>query len=102
GGSPTLGPAGPSRSAPRIPYLPSPKRGTSKSALESDGENNPGSDSPAKPAGPRPPGSGHSTRKTAAEKAIDGIDPYDPAEFNNQANAPTTLPTPAARVLHGN
>ena len=34
-------------------------------------------------------------------QALDASDPYDPAEFNNQANAPTTLPTPAARVLHG-
>ena len=34
--------------------------------------------------------------------ALDAIDPYDPAAFNNQANAPTTLPTTAARVLHGN
>ena len=37
----------------------------------------------------------------AAAKAIDAIDPYDPATFNNQANAPTTLATPAARVLKG-
>ena len=43
-------------------------------------------------------------RKTPAEvaaPAIDAIDPYDPAAFNNQANAPVTLPTPAARVVHG-
>ena len=47
----------------------------------------------------------HAARDSGREcrsPAIDAIDPYDPAAFNNQANAPTTLPTPAARVLHGN
>ncbi len=33
----------------------------------------------------------------AAAQAIDGIDPYDPAGFNNQADAPTEMTTPAAR-----
>jgi hypothetical protein len=37
----------------------------------------------------------------AAAQAIDGIDPYDPAGFNNQADAPTEMPTPAARALGG-
>ena len=35
----------------------------------------------------------------AAVQAIDGIDPYDPAGFNNQADAPTEMTTPAARRL---
>ncbi len=34
----------------------------------------------------------------AAAQAIDIVDPYDPATFNNQANAPTEMPTPAARA----
>ena len=37
----------------------------------------------------------------AAAQAIDSVDPYDPATFNNQADAPTEMPTPAARALHG-
>jgi hypothetical protein len=37
----------------------------------------------------------------AAAQAIDSLDPYDPAAFNNQAGAPTEMPTPAARALHG-
>ena len=37
----------------------------------------------------------------AAAQAIDSIDPYDPAGFNNQADAPTEMPTPAARTLGG-
>ncbi len=37
----------------------------------------------------------------AAAQAIDSVDPYDPAAFNNQADAPTEMPTPAARALHG-
>ncbi len=37
----------------------------------------------------------------AAAQAIESIDPYDPATFNNQANAPTQMPTPASRVLNG-
>ncbi len=105
GGSPTAGSAGIPRT-PRIPYLPSSKRGNGKSAIESAESNNSERDSPAKPAGSSPSGSGRGSLRNAAAKAIapalDAIDPYDPAAFNNQANAPTTLPTPAARVLHGN
>jgi hypothetical protein len=37
----------------------------------------------------------------AAAQALDNIDPYDPATFNNQANAPREMPTPASRVLNG-
>jgi hypothetical protein len=37
----------------------------------------------------------------AAAKAIESLDPYDPAAFNNQADAPTQMPTPAARTLQG-
>jgi hypothetical protein len=105
GGSPSPGSAGMPRT-PRMPYLPSSKRGNGKSAAESTESDNPASDSPAKPAGQKPSGNGRGTLRNAAAKAIspalDAIDPYDPAAFNNQANAPTTLPTPAARVLHGN
>jgi hypothetical protein len=97
------------RSTPR----PSPKRGDGKSAAESAADSSPASDSKpssgqsAKPlAAERPAQGGRGAHKLAAEKALapalDAIDPYDPATFNNQANAPTSLPTPAARVLHGN
>ena len=41
----------------------------------------------------------HTPAEKAVSQAIDAIDPYDPAAFNNQANAPTTLATPAAQVL---
>jgi len=105
GGSPTPGPGGISRPTPRIPYIPSTKR-EGKAAAEPDDKNHAENDSPGKPAGSRPPRSGRGDLKAAAEKAIapalDSIDPYDPAAFNNQANAPNALPTPAARVLHGN
>ena len=51
------------------------------------------------------PSDGQASRRTAGDRAaaqaIDAIDPYDPAAFNNQANAPTALATPAARVLKG-
>jgi hypothetical protein len=107
GGAPTPGglPAM-SRPAPRLPYLPSPKRGNGKPAAESDGNGSPESNPPAKPlAAGRPPAGGHGARRILAEKAaapaIEAIDPYDPAAFNNQANAPAVLPTPAARILHG-
>ncbi len=44
-------------------------------------------------------------RRVAADRAaaqvINSVDTYDPAEFNNQANGPTEIPTPAAEVLHG-
>jgi len=105
--------AGMNRPTPQLPYLPSPKRGTGKSAAEPDGnsstegDSNPQSGGPAAkpPAVSRPSGSSRGARKTPAENAapaIGAIDPYDPATFNNQSNAPTILPTPAARVLHGN
>ncbi|MEI8372833.1 MAG: hypothetical protein WCJ35_08370 [Planctomycetota bacterium] len=106
------GPAAMNRPAPQLPYLPSPKNGTGKSAAEPAGDSrpesggNPQSGGPTKPlAVPRPSGIGLGARKTRAENAapaIDAIDPYAPAAFNNQANAPAILPTPAARVLHGN
>jgi len=107
GGAPTpSGLTAMNQATSRLPRHPSPKNGHDKSATESDGKGTLESDSPAKsPADGSPPQSGHRARKTAAENAapaIDAIDPYDPAAFNNQANAPTTLPTPAARVLHGN
>ena len=99
------------RPTPRPPYLPAAKRGNDKPAAESDGDSHPASGSKAESSGPvkppaagRPTGSGQAMRKTPAEvaaPAIDAIDPYDPATFNNQANAPVTLPTPAARVLRG-
>jgi hypothetical protein len=113
GGTPTPGGlAAMNRSTPRIPYLPSTKRGTGKSAAESEGDRSPEGDSnperggPARPlAAGRPSSSARGALKTAAEHAIapaiDGIDPYDPAAFNNQADAPAVLPTPAARVLQG-
>ena len=37
----------------------------------------------------------------AAAQAIESVDPYDPATFNNQADGPTEMPTPAARSLGG-
>ena len=40
-------------------------------------------------------------RAKAAAKAIESLDPYDPATFNNQSDAPTQMPTPAARALGG-
>jgi hypothetical protein len=47
----------------------------------------------------------HAPRRMPADRAaaqsIDSVDPYDPAAFNNQADAPTEMPTPAARALHG-
>ncbi len=107
------GPAAMNRAAPRLPNLASPKRGNGKSAAQSDGESSPAGDrnlQSGRPAKPleigRPQPSGRGARKIPAENAaaaaIDAIDPYDPAAFNNQANAPAVLPTPAARVLHGN
>ena len=98
-----------SRPAPRLPYLPSPKNGTGKSAAVSDCDSRPESGSNPQSGGPTKPlavqrPSGLGARKTRAENAapvIDAIDPYAPATFNNQANAPAILPTPAARVLHG-
>ena len=39
--------------------------------------------------------------KKATAAAVETVDPYDPAAFNNQTNAPTVLPTSAARVLKG-
>ncbi len=113
GGAPTAGGGtAMNRATPRLPYLPSPKRSSGKSAVESEGDSNPASGSnpqsgvPAKsPAASRTSGSGQAPRKTttasAAGSAIEAIDPYDPAAFNNQANAPAILPTPAARVLKG-
>ncbi|MGO9109766.1 MAG: hypothetical protein ACLP9L_11080 [Thermoguttaceae bacterium] len=106
GGAPTPnGLTATNQAAPRLPYLPSRKDGNGKLAAASDGKTGSESDSPAKSlAIGSLPQSGHRPRKTAAENAapaIDAIDPYDPATFNNQANAPTTLPTPAARILHG-
>jgi hypothetical protein len=95
GGTPVAG-------AARIRAIPLPaaKPAESKAGLES-GENNPQA-APAKP-GTSSRANGRGSIKVLAEKgvgrAIDSIDPYDPATFNNQANAPTTLPTPAARVL---
>ena len=40
-------------------------------------------------------------RAATPAQTIDSVDPYDPTAFNNQADAPTQLPTPAERVLHG-
>jgi hypothetical protein len=76
-------------------------RGGDKALSDAD-ESITSKDPPQKPAsGGRPSGTVRGARKKATEKAIDAIDPYDPATFNNQANAPTELPTPAARVLNG-
>jgi hypothetical protein len=90
---------------PRLPYIPSPKSGSNKAAAEPEGKGSAAGDAPADPSAMgRPSPNGHRVRRTAAENAapaIDAIDPYDPAAFNNRANAPTALPTPAARVLHG-
>jgi len=106
GGSPTAGSAGIGRSTARIPNIPSAKRDDGKAAKGPDSEKSGESGSPIKPVGPRPPRSSVGDLKAAAEKAtvraLDSIDPYDPAAFNNQADAPTALPTPAARLLHGN
>ena len=111
GASASRGLAATNRSTPRLPYLPTPKRGTDKSAAEPDGNikpesgSNPQSGGPSKPPAVPHPSVVHGARKTPAENAapaINAIDPYDPAMFNNQANAPAILPTPAARVLHGN
>ncbi len=107
GGTPTSGgPVVASRASVRPPYLPKPKGDTDKAPAKSDGKNTAQNEAPAgPPATAIPLQGGHRVRKTAAENAapaIDAIDPYDPATFNNQANAPTILPTPAARVLHGN
>jgi hypothetical protein len=106
GGAPTSGGLAAMHKAPlRLPDLLSPKSSAGKAAAESVGKSPADSDAPADPSAvERPSPSGHRVRKTAAENAapaIEAIDPYDPAAFNNQANAPTTLPTPAARVLHG-
>jgi hypothetical protein len=81
---------------------PSNKRGNEKAAADAD--NTPASgDVPDKPpAGGRLSGAAREARKKAVEKAaMDAVDPYDPATFNNQANSPTELPTPASRVLNG-
>lgn len=110
GGTPASSVPPPYRPKPRLPQLSSPKGSSGKSAAESasDGSSETGSKAEnggaAKPiAVPRSASSGVG-RKTPAENAapaIDAIDPYDPATFNNQANAPVLLPTPAARVLKG-
>ncbi len=111
GAATPTGQAAMNRATPRLPYLPSPNRG-SKSAAAAAANGNPenGSNPPSPghakpPKVPRTSESGAAPQRiptaNAAGSAIEAIDPYDPAEFNNQANAPTILPTPAARVLHG-
>lgn len=109
GGAPTPSGGAMTPSAPRLPYLPSLKRGKGKAAAESAADCSPESGSnlenggPAKPsADGRRSGASQAVRKTPAEAAaaaMDAIDPYDPAAFNNQG--PAVLPTPAARVLKG-
>ena len=94
------------RPALRPSSATSPKRGSGKPAAQSDGDSSPESDLPGKAPAVAPPlGDGQKVRRipteSAAAAAVDAIDPYDPATFNNQANAPAILPTPAARVLHG-
>ena len=112
GGAPAPSGVGLYRPASRIPDLHSPKHGSGKSAPDSEGDgdaesgSNPQSGGPAKPlAAGAALATATETRTTSTQDAvapaIDAIDPYDPAAFNNQANAPVILPTPAARVLHG-
>ena len=109
------------RPATRIPYLPSTSgRGAGGEGVGRDKDNKVSKDrsdaegdEAALPIGDR-----HSKPKTAqgssdlhaprpmpagraAAQAIDSLDPYDPAAFNNQADAPREMPTPAARALHG-
>jgi hypothetical protein len=95
-----------SQAGPRMPYVPSPTSDKDKSAAKTAGKAaTEGNASSKSPATGHLPLNGAKPRKTTAEiiaPVIDAIDPYDPAAFNNQANAPTTLPTPASRVLRGN
>jgi hypothetical protein len=82
------------------------RAGKDKPDAEGDGTGKPAADRHAKPktafgnsdsahSQPRMPAD------RAAAQAIDSVDPYDPAAFNNQSDAPTQMPTPAARVLQG-
>ena len=96
-GAPAAGAPGVNRPAARLPSLPSPKPGTFKSAAESASDGAPEGGTPAKPSAGHPSGG-----RGALKGPVELVDPYDPAAFNNQADAPATLPTPAARVLHGN
>ena len=95
-----VGHAAMNRPGPRLPDLPPPNRGNSKSAAEAEGDKHPDSDAPVKIAAGRVSasvrGAGKIPAANAVQPTIDAIDPYDPAAFNNQANAPTVLATPAA------
>jgi hypothetical protein len=101
GGAPTLSGPVMNRPAPRLLYPPATKPGAGKSSAESDADGASDSGAPAKPsAGGHSSGSSHGALKSLPA-AVEVVDPYDPASFNNQPNAPVTLPTPAAQVLHG-
>jgi len=70
-----------------------------------DGRDAAPADHRSKPRAARESDETRSARRIPAERAaaqaIEDIDPYDPATFNNQANAPTQMPTPASRTLNG-
>lgn len=94
------------RSLPHIRYFPSADHGKEKPTAEPDATADPAAGRKPKAKSNSDAAAGdHAPRRSpanrAAAAAIDSVDPYDPATFNNQANAPTELPTPAARVLHG-
>jgi hypothetical protein len=90
------------RPASHIASGPSSKRNNEQAAADADINPAPGDVPDKPPAGGRLSGAAREARKKAVEKAaLDAVDPYDPATFNNQANSPTELPTPASRVLNG-
>jgi hypothetical protein len=106
GSLPAGGRTGPSQPLSRPPSLYVPKRGNKKGPPDADGNRIEPGDALEKPStGGHSLDGVHGARKIAAQKAsqpaMDAIDPYDPATFNNQSRAPTELPTPAARVLSG-
>jgi hypothetical protein len=105
------------RAAPHISYLPSiagrGARGEKENKDQKDFKDgtDAAQDADAAPGTGRhaKPKDGKESEKTrvpprtqaerAATQAIDSIDPYDPAAFNNQAEGATDMPTPAARAL---
>jgi hypothetical protein len=95
------------RPAPHIPYMPASvgrKEIKEKPAAETDAPAAAIADVHAKPKTAKEPDDAHTPRRIpadrAAAQAIDSIDPYDPATFNNQGGAPNEMPTPAERALN--
>lgn len=107
------------RAAPHIPYLPSAVgRGTGG---EGGGKDKPektsAADEKAAASAPRhdkpktaskESENSHPALRTQADRAtaqamrtVESTDPYDPATFNDQADTPAEMPTPAARALGG-